>query len=212
MWGLTLPLVLQVARAGSMYFAGGSLLGWAGSNMLQTSQISSDNAKKLELQWLEYQQQNRYLDLREEELIQKQDEFLDQIAYDNLEFSREQALQIISFNQNSQLQGDRLQFEADTQMQEQTQTLQERNMYIEEKAVKDTFTMLAGMGISTKITQHEINKLSYAISELEKHYNLTNTPDSLDETTISKLNANFDITSSEEFDYAKGSEIPEEFL
>lgn len=48
------------------------LWGMAGLGLLSTSKISTDNRSRFELGWAEYEQQSRYLDIRERELQQQQ--------------------------------------------------------------------------------------------------------------------------------------------
>lgn len=138
-----------------------SMLGhWADTNVDQTGVISEDSKRKLDLQWAEFAQQDRYLNIRERELDLSEDEDLQFMDYET-----GMSNTIAIGNIDSEQQADRLQVQIDLDQQRHMIELKEKEIYATSKIFDDFQNILSNMGYQENID--DLYKLAWIIPAIE---------------------------------------------
>lgn len=181
MLGALVPIIGGALGSGAMgniaRMSAGLAMGyWASTNVYQTSRISGDNKARLELDWAEYEQQQRYLDLREQELDpdsyynfaqrawQEEDAIRDQMFYqenitlqDQLykqnqqrQYAYDMSQTAFEYGLDSQLQADRLQTEVELDTRRITLQDEERNLYLQNVAFDTSQAILQQYNFMSK--------------------------------------------------------------
>lgn len=175
----------------AMIYASSQLMGWSNQNMQQTGIISEDRAKQLALDYLEYEQQDRYLDLRERELEDSEDNALMQ-----LETGLAQSA-FISITESDQ-QTQRLQAQQDADYARLAMEQNEQEVFQTKKVFNEFNTVLQNFGY--KPNTDDIYKISCILPLLRNLLPKNISTEQFEESPI-----------NEEFDYSQWHEFPGEY-
>lgn len=206
---LLIPLLALAGKglmASAVIAGAGSMFKWSTDNMKQTGIISEDGARRLELGWAEHSQQERYLDMREDELEIEQLRYNQEMVQGKLESQYDMfSTMMIQELDQRRLESDielghaRIQSNVDLFQMGQQKELEERNLYLQNLAFQTTNNILSQYG-----EEIDINKLSFMISELRKMNEVHKQPPPFDDTVEKET------IPEEEFDYSRGDDLPPE--
>lgn len=186
------------------------LITWGGSNIYQNVVINQERMAQLDYQWNELAKQERYLDLREDELEWEKQKWIQSQTQSDTENQLDlfQSMLMMGMDKEQLQQGAevdyaRIQSQFDMQHFQARREDEERQMYMRSFALQKTNEILSQFG-----SENDVNKLSYIIHELNK------IKDGIPRA-VAKIEDAIELTETDtpeaiDFDYARGDDLPPE--